>query len=89
MAFGTWLKKAVGKVGDFIKKAAPVAKKVISAVAPGLKTVAGMIPGVGGAISNGIDMLGRAATDGGLIDRIGSKASRAEEAIDRFFANKY
>ncbi len=76
MAFGTWLKKAIGKVGTFITKAAPLAKKVIGAVAPGLTTVAGMIPGVGSALSKGIDALGRSARDGGLIDNIYDKSKK-------------
>ncbi len=83
MAFGTWLKKAATKVGNFVKKAIPVAKKVITSLAPGLSTVAGMIPGVGGAVSKGIDFLSKTAQDDGLLDKIQVGAQNPDETLRR------
>ena len=45
MAFGTWLKNIIGKIGSAVKKAIPIAKKVIGAVAPAVHQIGGMIGG--------------------------------------------
>ena len=54
MAFGTWLKNIIGKVGSAIKKVLPIAKKVIGAVAPAVQQIGGMI---GGPIGTGIQKI--------------------------------
>ena len=45
MAFGTWLKNIIGKIGSAVKKAIPIAKKVVAAVAPAVHQIGGMIGG--------------------------------------------
>ena len=54
MAFGTWLKNIIGKIGSAVKKAIPIAKKVIGAVAPAVHQIGGMI---GGPIGTGIQKI--------------------------------
>ena len=51
MAFGTWLKGLIGTVGSAVKKALPIAKKVVDTVAPMAQQVGGLI---GGKIGSGI-----------------------------------
>lgn len=56
MAFGTWLKGLIGNIGTAIKKALPIAKKVVDAVAPAAQKIGGMIGGkVGGGIQKFAD----------------------------------
>ena len=64
MAFGTWLKGLISNVGSVIKKALPVAKKVVETVAPAAQKLGGLI---GGRIGTGIQKVAGAA--GGVIDR--------------------
>ena len=63
MAFGTWLKGLISNVGSVIKKALPVAKKVVETVAPAAQKLGGLI---GGRIGTGIQKVAGAA--GGVID---------------------
>ena len=45
MAFGTWLKGLISTVGSAVKKALPIAKKVVDTVAPMAQQVGGLIGG--------------------------------------------
>ena len=63
MAFGTWLKGLISNVGSVIKKALPVAKKVVETVAPAAQKLGGLI---GGRIGTGIQKVAGAAS--GVID---------------------
>ena len=63
MAFGTWLKGLISNVGSVLKKALPVAKKVVETVAPAAQKLGGLI---GGRIGTGIQKVAGAA--GGVID---------------------
>ena len=58
MAFGTWLKGLISNVGSVIKKALPVAKKVVETVAPAAQKLGGLI---GGRIGTGIQKVAGAA----------------------------
>ena len=51
MAFGTWLKGLISTVGSAVKKALPIAKKVVDTVAPMAQQVGRLI---GGKIGSGI-----------------------------------
>ena len=64
MAFGTWLKNIIGKIGSAVKKAIPIAKKVIGAVAPAVHQIGGMI---GGPIGTGIQKI--AGVAGKFVDK--------------------
>ena len=64
MAFGTWLKNIIGKIGSAVKKAIPIAKKVIGAVAPAVPQIGGMI---GGPIGTGIQKI--AGVAGKFVDK--------------------
>lgn len=63
MAFGTWLKGLISNVGSVIKKALPVAKKVVETVAPAAQKLGGLI---GGRIGTGIQKVAGAAS--GVVD---------------------
>ena len=63
MAFGTWLKGLVSNVGSVIKKALPVAKKVVETVAPAAQKLGGLI---GGRTGTGIQKVAGAA--GSVVD---------------------
>ena len=71
MAFGTWLKGLISNVGSVIKKALPVAKKVVETVAPAAQKLGGLI---GGRIGTGIQKVAGAA--GGVIDTAQSLMNR-------------
>lgn len=71
MAFGTWLKGLISNVGSVIKKALPVAKKVVETVAPAAQKLGGLI---GGRIGTGIQKVAGAA--GGVIDTAQSFMNR-------------
>ena len=64
MAFGTWLKNIIGKIGSAVKKAIPIAKKVVAAVAPAVHQIGGMI---GGPIGTGIQKI--AGVAGKFVDK--------------------
>lgn len=70
MAFGTWLKGLISTVGSAVKKALPIAKKVVDTVAPMAQQVGGLI---GGKIGSGIQKAAGFASGGdtasGLMNR--------------------
>lgn len=71
MAFGTWLKGLISTVGSAVKKALPIAKKVVDTVAPMAQQVGGLI---GGKIGSGIQKAagfasGAVDTASGLMNR--------------------
>ena len=55
MAFGTWLKGLVSSIGSAIKKALPIAKKVVETVTPVAQKVGGLIDG---KVGSGIQKIG-------------------------------
>ena len=71
MAFGTWLKGLISNVGSVIKKALPVAKKVVETVAPAAQKLGGLI---GGRIGTGIQKVAGAAS--GVVDTAQSFMNR-------------
>ena len=76
MAFGTWLKGLISNVGSVIKKALPVAKKVVETVAPAAQKLGGLI---GGRIGTGIQKVAGAA--GGVIDTAQSLVNRTSNLV--------
>ena len=76
MAFGTWLKGIISNVGSVIKKALPVAKKVVDAVAPAVQKVGGLI---GGRIGSGIQKVAGSAS--GVIDTAQSFINRTSNMV--------
>ena len=76
MAFGTWLKGLISNVGSVIKKALPVAKKVVETVAPAAQKLGGLI---GGRIGTGIQKVAGAAS--GVVDTAQSFMNRTSNLV--------
>ncbi len=75
MAFGTWLKKAFGKVKDFVvDKALPAVKKVAGFVGKAAQPILGAVGSVvGGPLGGTISKAGQV---------IGGFANRAHDGVD-------
>ena len=80
MAFGTWLKGLISNVGSVIKKALPVAKKVVETVAPAAQKLGGLI---GGRIGTGIQKVAGAAGSvaSGVVDTAQSFMNRTSNLV--------
>ena len=76
MAFGTWLKGLISNVGSVLKKALPVAKKVVETVAPAAQKLGGLI---GGRIGTGIQKVAGAAS--GVVDTAQSFMNRTSNLV--------
>ena len=84
MAFGTWLKGLISNVGSVIKKALPVAKKVVETVAPAAQKLGGLIggrigTGIQKVIGTGIQKVAGAAS--GVVDTAQSFMNRTSNLV--------